>query len=139
MQLNRIFMLRKLIYATAVILLISCASRQAENQQKNQVTIKEGTYKAEVNLDNVDPDMKGYHMTSQISFGFESDNTFIYTVKAMGRDIDDVGQWEIRGDSLYIFNLERGPNTAFKLEQVGEDSYSIQGPNHFILTKEEPQ
>ncbi|MDH3245011.1 MAG: hypothetical protein OEM26_10380 [Saprospiraceae bacterium] len=125
-----------LLLFIAFALFWSC-NAQKEEADADRIVIKEGTYRAEVNLDNVDPTMKGYHATSQISFGFEKNNTFIYKVRAMGREIDDLGKWEVRGDSLFIFDLERGPNTAFKLEWIGEDQYSIRGPNHFILTRED--
>ena len=121
-------------------LTLSCASQQSEKAQETPsepVTIVPGTYAAVVSQEKVPDDVKAFHVTSRISFGFEADNTFIYRVAAMGRQIDDVGQWEIRGDSLFIFGLQKGPNSAFKLVKVSDDRYEIFGPNHFILTPQE--
>jgi hypothetical protein len=131
------------IFSLSVVCLcltLSCASQQSEKEQaapKEQVTIVPGTYSAVVSQEKVADDVKAFHVTSRISFGFESDNTFIYKVAAMGREIDDVGRWEIRGDSLHIFGLQKGPDSAFKLVKVSEDRYEIFGPNHFILTPQE--
>lgn len=122
-----------------LIFTLSCAQAPATKggTQQEPVTITPGNYAAVVSQENVPDDVKAYHVTSKIYFGFESDNTFIYKVAAMGREIDDVGRWEIRGDSLYIFSLQKGPDSAFKLVKVSDDRYEIIGPNHFILTKEE--
>ena len=116
---------------------LSCASQASEGKKaaKEPVTITPGTYAAVVSQENVSDDVKAYHVTSKISFGFEPDNTFIYKVTAMGREIDDVGRWEIRGDSLHIFSLQKGPDSAFKLVKVSEERYEILGPNHFVLTR----
>ncbi|MBK8506741.1 MAG: hypothetical protein IPL46_33900 [Saprospiraceae bacterium] len=121
-------------------LTLSCASQQSEKVQeapKEQITIVPGTYSAVVSQEKIPDDVKAFHVTSRINFGFEADNTFIYRVAAMGREIDDVGRWEIRGDSLFIFGLQKGPNSAFRLVKVSEESYEIHGPNHFILTRQE--
>jgi hypothetical protein len=115
------------------MMVISCSSQKVE--EKDRITIDYGTYNAKVDLGNVDEDVKAYSMTSQIGFTFEEDQTFIYSVRAMGKAIDDVGKWEIRGDSMYIFDLEKGPDSAFKLEKINESEYRIVGPNRFILSK----
>ncbi|MCB0668654.1 MAG: hypothetical protein KDC80_22670 [Saprospiraceae bacterium] len=126
------------LFSFCLVLTLSCSS-QADTKSSDQepVSITPGTYTASVSQENVADDVKAYHVTSKISFGFEPDNTFIYKVAAMGREIDDVGRWEIRGDSLYIFSLKKGPDSAFKLVKVSDERYEIIGPNHFILTRQE--
>lgn len=126
------------LFSFCLVLTLSCSS-QADTKSSDQepVSIPPGTYTASVSQENVADDVKAYHVTSKISFGFEPDNTFIYKVAAMGREIDDVGRWEIRGDSLYIFSLQKGPDSAFKLVKVNDERYEIIGPNHFILTRQE--
>ena len=114
-------------------LVISCSSQKME--EKDQLSINYGTYSAQVDLQNVEEDVRAYSQTSQIGFTFEEDQTFVYSVRAMGRAIDDVGKWEIRGDSIYIFDLEKGPDSAFKLEKINDSEYRISGPNRFILSK----
>ena len=106
------------------------------NTQK-EVSITPGNYRAAINLENLEDEVKAYSMTSQITFGLMEDHTFIYKVFAMGKDMEDVGRWEIRGDSLHIFSLQKGPDSAFKIVEKGNDQYEIIGPNHFVLTKEE--
>lgn len=125
--------------AFCLILTLSCSSQATDGSSgaKEPVTITPGTYSAVVSQQNVADDVKAYHVTSKISFGFEPDNTFIYKVSAMGREIDDVGRWEIRGDSLHIFSLQKGPDSAFKLVKLDDQRYEIIGPNHFILTPQE--
>lgn len=123
-----------------LIFALSCASQgssETQNKAKEEVIVTPGTYRAVVSETNIPDDVRGFHVTSEINFGFEADQTFIYQVSAMGRGINDVGQWEIRGDSLYIFGLQKGPNTTFKITKVSEDKYEIKGPNHFILTRQE--
>ena len=123
-----------------LIFALSCASQGSGETQikaKEEVIVTPGTYRAVVSEANIPDDVRGFHVTSEINFGFEADQTFIYKVSAMGRAIDDVGQWEIRGDSLYIFGLQKGPNSTFKITKVSEDKYEIMGPNHFILTRQE--
>ncbi len=123
-----------------VIIVLSCASQasnETQNQTREQIAVIPGTYRAIVSDANIPEDVRGFHVTSEINFGFEADQTFIYQVSAMGRKIDDIGKWEIRGDSLYIFGLQKGPNTTFKITRVSEDKYEIKGPNHFILTRQE--
>ncbi|MCB0686410.1 MAG: hypothetical protein KDC53_07790 [Saprospiraceae bacterium] len=132
----------RLISMSIVCLMItlSCAQSSGSKEQADPpepVAIKPGMYAAVVSMENVPDDVKAYNVTSKISFGFEPDNTFIYKVSAMGHEIEDVGRWEIRGDSLYINSLQKGPDSAFKLVKVNDDRYEIFGPNHFILTKQE--
>ena len=124
------------IVLCSCMFVIACSSQPAK-VQKEQVTILPATYNATVDLEGVEGDVKAYSAVSQVSFTLEDDNTFIYSVRAMGKAIDDVGQWEVRGDSLHIFNLEKGPDSAFKLEKVSDTEYKISGPNKFILTKTE--
>lgn len=128
------------ISAICMILAMSCASQgssEARAQQKEQITLTPGDYLAVVNMDKMADDVKAFSMTSEITFGFEADQTFIYKVFAMGKENNDVGRWEVRGDSLYIFSLQRGPNSVFKLEKGDNGGYEIIGPNHFILTPKE--
>ena len=99
------------------------------------IHISEGTYEAKVDVSNVEDDLRAYNQTSKIGFSFEPDQKFVYMVRAMGKEIDDVGKWQIVNDSLYIFDLERGPNTAFHIVETGLDTYRISGPNVFTLTK----
>ncbi len=129
----RLFSLASIILVFAV----SCSSQGSADQPKEKLSITPGTYRAVVSQENIPEDVQGFHVTSQISFGFEADQTFIYKVAAMGRQIDDVGRWEIRGDSLHIFALQKGPNSAFKLIKRSDHEYEIMGPNHFILTRQE--
>jgi hypothetical protein len=122
------------------IIAVSCASQASSDgpaEQKEQITITPGDYKAVVNMDKMEDDVKAFSMTSEITFGFQADQTFIYQVFAMGKENNDVGRWEVRGDSLYIFSLQRGPNSAFKLVKGDNGGYEIIGPNHFILTRKE--
>lgn len=131
------------IFSLSIVCLaftLSCASQASEGekaQPKEPVSISPGTYSAIVSQENVSDEVKAFHVTSKISFGLEADNTFIYKVSAMGREIDDVGRWEIRGDSLYIFGLQKGPDSAFRLVKVSDERYEIFGPNHFVLTRQE--
>ena len=123
-----------------VALVISCASQGesgTQGQSKETVNIIPGNYKAVVNMNKMADDVKAFSMTSEITFGFEADHTFIYQVFAMGKENNDVGRWEVRGDSLYIFSLQRGPDSAFKLVKTSDEQYEIIGPNHFILTRKE--
>ena len=112
--------------------LFSCASQK----DGPRVHIEQGSYQAVVKADQLDETTRAYSMTSQIGFTFEKDNTFIYNVRAMGKEVDDVGKWEIKGDSLYIFDLERGPNSVFHILELSPGQYEIKGPNHFTLTKQ---
>ncbi len=114
--------------------MLGCASQKGGPS----VRIEEGAYQAEVKADQLDETTRAYSMTSQIGFTFEKDNTFIYKVRAMGKEVDDVGKWEVRGDSLYIFDLQRGPNSVFHIMEVSPGQYEIKGPNHFTLTKQAP-
>jgi len=116
------------------ILSQGCQSQQAE-ESTNQLVIDHGTYEAVVDVSNVEDELRAFNKTSKIGFSFEADQKFVYMVRAMGREIDDVGKWEIRGDSLHIFDLERGPNTAFYIQELGPEQYRISGPNVFTLTK----
>ncbi|NND32769.1 MAG: hypothetical protein HKN76_09275 [Saprospiraceae bacterium] len=124
----------------SMALAISCASQgesDAQDANKERVTMTPGNYKAVVNMEKMADDVKAFSMTSEITFGFEADQTFIYQVFAMGKENNDIGRWEVRGDSLYIFSLQRGPDSAFKLIKTADDRYEIIGPNHFILTRKE--
>ncbi len=126
-------------YLFVLLAFIACAAgckSQPEKEVKSPaIVVSEGTYEAVVDDSNVEDDLKAYHQTSKIGFSFEANQRFVYMVRAMGREIDDVGKWEIRGDSLYIFDLERGPNSAFHIQPVGTDQYRISGPNTFTLRK----
>ncbi len=131
--------LKSLLMAGVCFLtIISCAS-QGEKSSGPAVEIKPGSYKATINTVGVGEDVKAYSMTSDVTFTFEEDNVFVYSVRAMGNAIDDVGQWEIRGDSLHIFALEKGPDSAFELVEVGEGQYEINGPNRFVLTRSDEE
>ena len=128
--------------ATLIVLTLGiclgCKSQQSpspEEPTKPELSISHGTYAAVVAQDNVDAELRAYNQTSKIGFSFEADQKFIYMVRAMGREIDDVGKWEVRGDSLFIFDLQRGPNSAFYIEEISADQYRISGPNVFTLTK----
>lgn len=130
-------MIRLLTSCFCAILAISCASQGGGSSEVQQITLEPGSYSASVNVDKMDAEVRAYTMTSQITFGFEADHTFIYEVFAMGKENNDVGKWEIRGDSLYIHSLQRGPDSAFKLIAREDGNYEIIGPNHFLLTKKE--
>lgn len=118
-------------------LLVACVSQQG-GQNKNQIVVEEGTYRAVISKSNMDETTKAYSMTSEIDFTFEKDHKFIYKVRAMGKKADDVGKWKIDGDSLYLFDLERGPNSVFHIEKISAGQFEIDGPNKFTLTKSEP-
>ena len=112
-----------------------CKSQQAQEATAPVIVISEGTYEAVVDASNVEDELRAYNQTSKIGFSFEADQKFVYMVRAMGREIDDVGKWEIKGDSLYIFDLQRGPNSVFHIQPIGTDQYRITGPNTFTLSK----
>ena len=115
---------------------LSCSSQGAGDTAPT-VQIEPGKYKAVINTAGVEKDMRAYAVTSTVSFTFETDQTFIYSVRAMGKEIDDVGKWEIRGDSLHIFDLGKGPNSAFKVTKTEANQYNIDGPNSFTLVPAE--
>ncbi|NND07773.1 MAG: hypothetical protein HKN87_15455 [Saprospiraceae bacterium] len=115
---------------------LSCSS-QGASETEPTVQIEPGEYKAVINTAGVEKDMRAYAVTSNVSFTFETDQTFIYSVRAMGKEIDDVGKWEIRGDSLHIFDLGKGPNSAFKVTKTEANQYNIDGPNSFTLVPAE--
>lgn len=129
------------------IVLSACGSSQGssvatevetvEPQQSQGIFIEPARYRAQVNLEHVPDSMRAFSMTSEVFFGLEENNRFVYQVEAMGRKMDDVGKWAVQGDSLYIFDLERGPNTRFKLVDNGDGTFNIYGPNNFILSKDE--
>ncbi len=119
------------------ILLVVLVVVLAATCSEEGISIDQGTYNATVDTSRVEEDTRAFQQTAEIGFTFEPGQRFIYRVRAMGREIDDVGKWEIRGDSLHIFDLERGPNSSFLIEKLDEDRYKISGPNVFILTKVE--
>ena len=126
-------MFRYLLLATISLgTILSCAS-QGQTETEPTVQIEPGKYKAVINTGGVEKDMRAYAVTSTVSFTFETDQTFIYSVRAMGKQIDDVGKWEIKGDSLHIFDLGKGPNSAFKITKTEANQYNIDGPNSFTL------
>ncbi len=119
--------------------ILSCAS-QAQSDTDSTTTaveIEPGKYKAVINTAGVEKDMRAYAVTSNVSFTFEPNQTFIYSVRAMGKEIDDVGKWEIKGDSLHIFDLGKGPDSAFKITKTEANQYNIDGPNSFTLVPAE--
>ena len=109
-----------------------------EVETQAPINIEPARYKATINLDHVPDSLRGFSLASEVFFGLEENNRFVYSVNAMGKSMDDVGQWAVKGDSLYIFNLEKGPNTRFKLESNQDGTFNIYGPNNFILQKEAP-
>ncbi len=119
-----------LILLSVVWLVSSCSVKRTHSYQ-----IEEGTYAAAINPVNMDDSLRAYAGITQVFLSFEADNKFIYQVRAMGNEMDDVGKWEVRGDSLYIFDLGRGPNSAFKLNDLGDGQFELIGPNHFVLSK----
>lgn len=122
-----------LILFFVAFLTISCSMKEAAKSQSYE--IDEGTYAAVINPVNMDESLRVYAEISQVFLSFEAENRFIYQVRAMGNEMDDEGKWEVRGDSLYIFDLGRGPNTAFKLNDLGDGQFELIGPNHFVLSK----
>ena len=130
---------RWLILSITIVLLSWCCGMKDAGEQKSDFEIEAGTYKAVINPVNMDESLRVYAEVSEVFFSFEPDQTFLYQVRAMGNEMDDVGKWEIRGDSMYIFDLGRGPNTAFKMNEVGEGQFELIGPNHFVLSKTEEQ
>lgn len=123
-----------LLTISCLSIIFSCTSQSADNS-KPDVEVTPGSYSAAINTSGVEEDVKAYSMTSNVSFTFQDDKTFIYSVRAMGKAIDDIGQWEVKGDSLFIFALDKGPDSAFEIVEVGEGQYEINGPNRFVLTK----
>lgn len=136
-----------LMLGMTFVLSMGCKSQKTEEVEEpapieqevkksiRTIHMAEGTYEASVDVTRVEDDLRAYNQTSKIGFSFEADQKFIYMVRAMGKEIDDVGKWQIINDSLYIYDLERGPNTAFHIEETGLDTYRISGPNVFTLTK----
>ncbi len=102
------------------------------------IVIEPARYKATINLDHVPDSMRGFAMVSEIFFGLEENNRFVYSTAAMGKEMKDEGQWAVKGDSLYIFNLGKGPNSRFKIDPQTNGTFNIYGPNNFILQKDEP-
>jgi len=111
-----------------VLMALSCAS------QKSEPVVLEGPYDARIATVSEDQQIQALNQTSEIKFIFNEDGSLIYQVSAMGKSADDIGKYEIKGDSLYIFGMQRGPNTTFFLEKIGEGVFRITGPNQFILT-----
>lgn len=121
-----------LVLLCTALVTISCSMKATQSQSYQ---IDEGTYAAVINPVNMDESLRVYAEISQVFLSFEPDNKFVYQVRAMGNEMDDEGKWEVRGDSLYIFDLGRGPNTAFKLNDLGDGQFELIGPNHFVLSK----
>lgn len=109
-----------------------------EVEAQAPITIEPARYKATINLDHVPDSLRGFSMVSEVYFGLEEENRFVYSVNAMGKTMDDVGQWAVKGDSLYIFNLGQGPNSRFKIDPNDDGTFNLYGPNNFILQKDEP-
>ena len=121
-------MIHKLLLLLLVSLLVSCVST---------IEIEPARYQATINLEHVADSLRGFSMASDVVFGLEDNERFVYEVNAMGRQMNDVGKWQIQADTLYIYDLERGPNTKFHVVPNEDGSYNIYGPNNFILRKVE--
>jgi hypothetical protein len=116
-----------LVLLFGILFTLSCSS------QKNEPILL-GPYNARIATVSEDQQIQALNQTSEIKFTFNEDGSLLYEVAAMGKSNSDIGKSEIRGDSLYFFDMQRGPNTAFHLEKIDEGVFRISGPNQFVLT-----
>ncbi|MBX2817531.1 MAG: hypothetical protein KTR24_16090 [Saprospiraceae bacterium] len=133
--------MEKIIPILGLALLFACSNSQSARQEaptaSTAIEIEPARYQASINLEHVPDSMRGYSAVSEVYFGLEEENRFVYEVNAMGRPMNDVGKWQVEGDTLYIYDLEKGPNSKFHIVPNDDGTFHIYGPNNFILKKDE--